>query len=174
MTSDGPFFEDFHVGDVIHHPMGRTITETDNTWFTLLTCNTNQVHFNQDYAEKTFPEPPFHGRLLVDAMLTLAIVVGLSVEQTSKNEIMLGLTDLKVPNPTFPGDTVYSESTVLNVRSSKSRPKFGIVEISTRGFKPDGTAVVEFRRTIMIRKTGPRDDRNPRSHSTSSSKAQKR
>jgi len=133
-------------------PIGRTISETDNTWFTLLTCNTNQVHFNKDYAEKTFPEPPFRGRLLVDAMLSLAVVVGLSVEQTSKNGIMLGLTDLKLPNPTFPGDTLYAESKVLGVRPSKSKPNFGIIEISTRGFKPDGTTVVEFRRTIMVRR----------------------
>lgn len=153
MKPSGPFFEDFREGDTIRHPVGRTINETDNTWFTLLTCNTNQVHFNKDYAEKTFPGPPFHGRLLVDAMLTLAVVVGLTVEQTSKNAIMLGLTDLKVPNPTFPGDTLYAESKVLKVRPSKSRPEFGIIEIFTRGFKPDDTTVVEFRRTIMVRKT---------------------
>jgi acyl dehydratase len=85
-------------------------------------------------------------------MLTLAVVVGLSVDQTSKNGIMLGLTDMRVPNPIFPGDTVYSESKVLSVRSSKSRPEFGIVEISTRGFKPDGATAVEFRITVMIRK----------------------
>ena len=154
MTENGPFLEDFHEGEVIKHSVGRTISETDNTWFTLLTCNTNQVHFNKDYAEKAFPGPPFHGRLLVDAMLTLAIVVGLSVEQTSKNGVMLGLNDLKIPNPTFPGDTIYSESKVLSVRPSKSRPEVGIVEISTRGFKPDGTTVIEFRRTVMIRKRG--------------------
>jgi acyl dehydratase len=153
MKREGPFFEDFREGDIIHHPMGRTISETDNTWFTLLTCNTNQVHFNKDYAEKTFPGPPFHGRLLVDAMLTLAVVVGLTVEETSKNGIMLGLTGLKLPHPTFPGDTVYAESKVLKVRPSKSRPEFGIIEISTRGFKPDDTTVVEFQRTIMVRKT---------------------
>jgi len=152
MNKDGPFFEDFREGDVIKHAVGRTISETDNTWFTLLTCNTNQVHFNKDYAEKTFPEPPFYGRLLVDGMLTLAIVVGLSVEATSKNGIMLGLDDLKLPNPTFPGDTIYSESKVMTVRPSKSRPDAGIVEISTRGFKADGTTVVEFRRTIMVKR----------------------
>jgi len=155
MKASGPFFEDFHEGDAIRHPIGRTISETDNTWFTLLTCNTNQVHFNKDYAQKAFPRPPFNGRLLVDAMLTLAVVVGLSVEQTSKNAIMLGLTDLKVPNPTFPGDTIYAESKILKMRPSKSHPEFGIIEISTRGFKPDDTTVVEFRRTIMVRKSTP-------------------
>lgn len=151
---DGPFFEDFRVGDVIHHPTGRTISETDNTWFTLLTCNTNQVHFNKDYAEKTFPSAPFHGRLLVNATLTFSIVVGLTVEQTSKNGIMLGLTDLKVPNPTFPGDTLYAESKILNLRELKSRPEMGIVEIATKGYKVDGTTVIEFRRTFMVRKRG--------------------
>lgn len=154
MSAEGPFFEDFREGAVIQHPMGRTISEADNTWFTLLTCNTNQVHFNKDYAEKAFPGEPFRGRLLVDATLTLAIIVGLSVEQTSKNGIMLQLTDLKIPNPTFPGDTIYAESRVLSARESKSRPEMGIVEIASRGFKPDGTTVMEFRRSIMVRKRG--------------------
>ena len=155
MSKDnGPFFEDFCEGDIIRHSMGRTISEADNTWFTLLTCNTNQVHFNKDYAEKTFPGPPFNGRLLVDATLTLAILVGLSVEQTSKNGIMLQLNDMKIPNPTFPGDTIYAESKVLSVKESKSRPQMGIVEIATRGYKADGMTIMEFRRTIMIRKRG--------------------
>ncbi len=152
--NDGPFFEDFHEGDVIRHPTGRTISEVDNTWFTLLTCNTNQVHFNKDYAEKSFPGAPFNGRLLVNAALTFAIVTGLSVEQTSKNGIMLQLNDLKIPNPTFPGDTIYAESRVISVRESKSRPKVGIVEIATRGYKADGTTVMDFRRTFMVRKRG--------------------
>lgn len=150
----GPFFEDFREGDLIHHPLGRTISEVDNTWFTLLTCNTNPIHFNKDYAEKSFPGAPFHGRLLVNATLTLAIIVGLSVEQTSKNGIMLQLSDLRIPNPTFPGDTIYAESKVLSVKESQSRPGMGIVEISSRGYKADGTTVMEFRRTLMVRKRG--------------------
>src|SRR5208282_6304379 len=96
--------------------------------------------------------PPFNGRLLVNAALTFAIVAGLSVEQTSKNGIMLRLDDLRIPNPTFPGDTIYAESKVLSSRESKSRPEMGIVEISTRGFKEDGTTVMEFRRSYMVRK----------------------
>lgn len=151
-ADDGPFLEDFHEGDVLRHPNGRTITETDNTWFTLITCNTNQVHFNRDYAKKTFPDPPFNGRVLVNAALTFAIVAGLSVEQTSKNGLMLKLDDLRIPNPTFPGDTIYAESKVLSSRESKSRPQMGIVEIATKGFKEDGTIVMEFRRTYMVRK----------------------
>jgi len=150
--NDGPFFEDFHESAVITHSMGRTVNDTDNIWFTLVTCNTNQIHFNKDYAEKAFPGAPFHGRLLVNAFLTLAIVVGLTVEDTSKNGIMLGLNDLRVPNPTFAGDTLYAESKILSVRESASRPEMGIVEIATRGYKQDGTTVIEFRRTIMVRK----------------------
>ncbi len=154
MSNEGPFFEDFHEGDVLRHPLGRTVSETDNTWFTLLTCNTNPVHFNKDYSEKAFPGEPFRGRLLVNSTFTLAIVVGLSVEQTSKNGIMLGINDVKIPNPTFPGDTIYAESKVLKVKESKSRPEMGVVEIESRGYKPDGTTVMELRRTIMVRKRG--------------------
>lgn len=149
---EGPFFEDFHEGRLIPHPMGRTISEADNTWFTLLTCNTNQVHFNKNYTEKAFPGPPFYGKLLVNATFTLALLVGLSVEQTSKNGIMLQLDSVKIHNPTFPGDTIYAESKVLKVRKSRSRPEMGIVEIGTRGYKQDGVTVMEFRRTLMIRK----------------------
>jgi itaconyl-CoA hydratase len=154
MPEEGPFFEDFHQGDLIRHPLGRTISEADNTWFTLLTCNTNPVHFNKDYTEKTFPGAPFHGRLLVNVTLTLATIVGLSVEQTSKNGITLQFNDVKAPNPTFPGDTIYAESRVISVRESKSRPEMGVVEIASRGYKPEGTTVMEFRRTIMVRKRG--------------------
>jgi len=151
-ADDGPFFEDFHEGDVLKHPNGRTVTETDNIWFSLLTCNTNQVHYNQDYAKKAFPDPPFNGRILVNAAFTFALVAGLSVEQTSKNGIMLKLDNLTIPNPTFHGDTVYAESKVLSVRESKSRPTMGIVQISTRGFKQDGTTIMEFQRTFMVRR----------------------
>ncbi len=154
MLDEGPFFENFREGDVIRHPLGRTVSEADNTWFTLLTCNTNPVHFNKDYAEKAFPGEPFRGRLLVNSTLTLAIIVGLSVEQTSKNGIMLELTDVKIPNPTFPGDTIYAESRVLKVKGLRSRPEMGVVEIASRGYKPDGTTVMEFRRTIMVRRRG--------------------
>jgi len=163
--SQGPFFEDFQEGRLIPHPMGRTISEADNTWFTLLTCNTNQVHFNKNYTQKAFPGAPFYGKLLVNATFTLALLVGLSVEQTSKNGIMLQLNNVKICNPTFPGDTIYAESKVLKVRKSRSRPEMGIVEIGTRGYKQDGVTVMEFRRTLMIRRRNAKwtgKKKNPR------------
>jgi acyl dehydratase len=150
----GKYFEDFKEGQVISHSLGRTITDVDNIWFTLLTNNTNPIHFNKDYAEKNFPGPPFNGKLVVNAALTFAIVAGLSVEETSKHGIMLGLTNLKLPNPVFGGDTLYAKSKVIGVRPSKSREGMGIVTIATQGFKQDSTPVIEFERTFLMRRKG--------------------
>ncbi len=151
-TSQGRYFEDFQVGQVFKHSLGRTITETDNIWFTLLTCNTNPVLFNKDYCEKYYGGAPFGGRLLVNAALTFSTVAGLSVEDTSKYGVMLGLDNMKLPNPVFPGDTLYAKSEVLATRESKSHPEMGIVTIKTYGYKQDDTTVMEFERTFMIRK----------------------
>jgi itaconyl-CoA hydratase len=142
----GRFFEDFEVGDTYQHPLGRTITETDNIWFTLLTCNTNMTHFNADYAKRANFE-----QYLVNSALTLSLVSGLSVSDISENAVAnLGWDEVRLPNPVFVGDTLYAETTVLNKRRSESRPYAGIVNIETRGFKPDGTTVIEFKRTVMI------------------------
>jgi itaconyl-CoA hydratase len=113
----GRYFEDFAVGDVFRHPLGRTITSTDNAWFTLLTMNTNQMHFNDHYAEQsTF------GRQLVNSGLTIAMVIGLSVLDVSQNAIAnLSLDDVQLLHPVFVGDTLYAESIVLEVRESTSR-----------------------------------------------------
>ena len=150
----GKYFEDFKEGQVIRHSLGRTVTDVDNIWFTLLTNNTNPIHFNKDYAEKNFPGPPFNGRMLVNAALTFAIVAGLSVEETSKHGVMLGLNNLKLPNPVFAGDTLYAESKVISKRKSNSRPGMGIVTITTRGYKPDSTTVIMFERTFLTRMKG--------------------
>jgi itaconyl-CoA hydratase len=150
----GKYFEDFKEGQVISHPLGRTVTDVDNIWFTLLTNNSNPIHFNKDYAEKNFPGEPFNGRMLVNAALTFAIVAGLSVEETSKHGLMVGLNDMKLPNPVFGGDTLYAESRVISVRPSKSREGMGLVTIRTRGFKPDSTTVIEFERTFLTRMRG--------------------
>ena len=150
----GRYFEDFGEGQVFKHPLGRTITDVDNIWLTLLTNNTNPIHFNKDYCEKNFPGEPFRGRLTVNAALTFAVVAGLSVEDTSKHGVMLGLNNMKIPNPVFAGDTLYAESTVLSARESKSRPGMGIVTIKTRGYKQDGTTVMEFERTFLTRMKG--------------------
>jgi acyl dehydratase len=137
--------EDFAPGDVFRSRLGRTISETDNTWFTCLTMNTNQVHFNQAFAEQTR-----FGRLLVNSCLTLALVTGLSVPDTSENATAnLAWTDISLPNPVFVGDTLFAESEVLDVRESRSNPSVGIVSIRTRGINQDGVVVIEYRRTFM-------------------------
>jgi itaconyl-CoA hydratase len=142
----GRFLEDFAVGDVFRSRLGRTVSEADNTWFSLLTMNTNQMHFNRPFAERTeFGEP------LVVSTLTLAIVLGLSVSDTSENAVAnLGWDEIKLPRPVVAGDTLWAESEVLRVRESRSRPNCGIVKIRTRGVNQRGEVVIEFTRSFMI------------------------
>jgi itaconyl-CoA hydratase len=147
--TQGRCYEEFTVGDVIRHPLGRTITNTDNTWFTLLTVNNNPIHFDHHYAAQTE-----WGQPLVDSTLTLAIVVGLTVADVSQNAVNLGWQEIALPAPVFAGDTLYAQSEVLSARESKSRPTMGIVEIKTTGYKQDGTVVMIFRRTILVYKRG--------------------
>lgn len=147
--SDGRCYEDFEVGMVIRHPVGRTVTATDNAWFTLLTNNSNPIHFDRHYAAQTeFGQP------LVNSTFTLALVVGLSVADISRNAVNLGWDEVRLPAPVFEGDTIYAETEVLSRRDSGSRPTMGIVEIRTRGYKQDGTVVITFRRTILVYKRG--------------------
>ena len=141
----GRFFEDFHVGDVYRSRLGRTITETDNIQFTLITNNTNQIHFNTDYASRTEFKKP-----LVNSALTLSVVAGLGVADLSENGFALGWDYIKLPNPVFPGDTLYSESEVVSVRESKSRPSQGVVKVRTRGVNQNGSVVIEYERSIMV------------------------
>lgn len=141
----GRYFEDFHVGDVYRSRIGRTITQADNIWFTLLTNNTNQIHFNTHYAERTD-----FGRPLVNSALTLAIVAGLGVADTSENGFALGWDQITLPAPLFEGDTLYSESEVVETRESRSRPTQGIVKFRSRGIKQDGTVVMEYARSVMV------------------------
>lgn len=150
----GRYLEDFTVGDVYRHGLGRTVTDVDNAWFTMLTLNTNQMHFNQHYAEKS----PF-GKLLVNSAFTLALVAGMSVDDISRNAMAnLGWTDIELPNPVFGGDTLYAESLVTDIRESKSRPNVGIVSVKTRGLNQRGEIVMRFNRTAMVyRKDAPQD-----------------
>jgi itaconyl-CoA hydratase len=141
----GRFFEDFEVGDVYRSRIGRTITQADNIWFTLLTNNTNQIHFNERYAEGTEFRRP-----LVNSILTLAIVAGLGVSDTSENGFALGWDEIKLPAPLFEGDTLYSESEVLEKRESRSNPERGVVKFRSRGIKQDGTVVMEYVRSVMV------------------------
>jgi itaconyl-CoA hydratase len=146
----GRVFEDFEVGDVYEHPLGRTILAADNTWFTLLTMNTNPVHFDAAYAARTE-----FGRPLVNSCLTLAIVTGQSVTDLSQNAVAnLGWDEVRMPHPVFEGDTIHARSEVLDTRESKSRPHAGIVRVKTTGFNQDRTVVIEFTRTFMVYKRG--------------------
>ena len=151
MTAErGRFFEDFKVGDVYQHPGGRSLTETDNTWFTLLTCNTNEIHYNTDYAAQTE-----FGRPLMNSCLTLAVATGLSVTDLSQNLVAnLAWDKVTLPAPVFAGDTIYAESEVLETRASKSRPGQGIVRVRTRGFNQEGTVVIQFERSLLIHSRG--------------------
>jgi acyl dehydratase len=138
--------EDLAVGDVFRSRLGRTITDADNVWFTCLTLNTNQVHFNEAYAERTL-----HGRVLVNSTLTLALVTGLSVSDTSENAAAnLSWDQVTLPSPVFVGDTIWAESEILELRESKSRPDVGIVSMRSRGVNQRGEVVIEFRRTFML------------------------
>jgi itaconyl-CoA hydratase len=144
----GRVYEDFEVGDVYHHPLGRTIVAADNTWFTLLTMNTHPLHFDANYAART----PF-GKPLVNSCLTLSVVTGQSVTDLSQNAVAnLSWNDIQMPHPVFEGDTLYSRSEVLDTRESKSRPEVGLVRVRTTGVNQQGTTVLTFERTFMVYK----------------------
>ena len=146
----GRCYEDFEVGHIYQHRPGRTISEVDNTWFTLLTMNTHPLHFDAEYAKASE-----FGRLLVNSAFTVSLVVGMSVSDVSQKAIAnLGWKEIKLPAPVFVGDTLYGESEVLDKRESQSRPTAGIVTIRTWGKKSDGTVVCEFDRDILIPKRG--------------------
>ena len=145
MSWEGRFLEDFEVGDVYRSAIGRTITEADNIWFTLLTNNDNQIHFNSEYAKHT----PW-GKTLVNSAFTIAVVTGLTVKDVSQNGFALGWERIVLPNPLFNGDTVDAETEVLDIRASKSDERRGIVKVRTRGIQQEGVVVIEFERSIMV------------------------
>ena len=154
----GQYYEEFAAGDIYKHWPGRTISEADNTWFTLVTMNTHPVHFDQNYAKDQM-----FGRCLVNSCLTLSMVAGMSVRETSQNAIAnLGWTDIQLPNPVFVGDTIYAETEIVSKRESKSRPDAGIVSVETRAFNQNGALVMRYSRTFMIKRRGYDDDRLPR------------
>jgi acyl dehydratase len=133
---------------VFQSRLGRTITETDNVWFTCLTLNTNQVHFNHEFAAGTE-----FGKPLVNSTFTLALVTGMSVPDTSENATAnLSWTDIKLPNPVYVGDTLWSETEIVSKRESRSRPSVGIVGVRCRGINQRRAVVIEFQRTFMVYK----------------------
>jgi acyl dehydratase len=143
----GRAFEDFTVGAVIKHAIGRTVSAADNRWSTLLAVNSNPIHFDSHYASQTE-----FGQILVNSPFVLALVTGLSVADISRYAVNLGWDEVRLPAPVFEGDTIYAQTEILSTRESKSRPHMGIVEIRTTGFKQDGTVVMTFRRTILVYK----------------------
>ena len=145
----GRCYEDFEVGLVMRHPLGRTVTTMDNIWSALTTVNTNPIHFDAHYASQTE-----FGKPLMNSCFTIALVTGLTVADVSRNAVNLGWDEVRMPAPLFEGDTVYAQSRVLSRRESGSRPTMGIVEIETTGYKQDGTVIMTFRRTILVYKRG--------------------
>ena len=146
----GRYYEEFEIGHVYQHRPGRTISEADNTWFTLLTMNTHPLHFDAEYgAASEF------GQILVNSGFTVALIAGMSVSDVSQKAVAnLGWNNIKLPAPVFIGDTLYAESEVIGKRESKSRPNDGIVDVKTIGKKSDGTIVCTYDRTILIPKRG--------------------
>ena len=144
--SYGRYFEDFEIGDVYEHRPGRTITEADNTWFTLLTMNQHPLHFDKEYGAKTE-----FGKVLVNSCLTISVVTGMSVSDISQKTIAnLGWDKVRLSGPVFVGDTLYAESQVLSKRESNSRPNQGIVSVETKGIKQDKSVVISFERSMLI------------------------
>jgi itaconyl-CoA hydratase len=146
----GRYFEDFKEGDVYEHRPGRTITDADNVWFTLLTMNTHPAHFDYEFAKKTE-----FGKPLVCSPFTVALMVGMSVSDVSQKAVAnLGWSDIKLTHPLFPGDTLYAESEVIEKRESKSRPEQGIVTVRTIGKNQHGEICCTFNRSMLIWKRG--------------------
>jgi itaconyl-CoA hydratase len=146
----GRYYEDFDVGDIYEHRPSRTISEADNTWFTLLTMNTHPMHFDAEYAKHSE-----FGKCIICSPLTVAIMVGMSVSDVSQKAIAnMGWTDIRMTFPLFAGDTLTSESEVLAKRASKSRPDAGLVTVKTSGFNQDDVLVCDFSRTILIPNLG--------------------
>lgn len=144
----GRYFEEFTVGDVYEHRPGRTISQHDNAWFTLLTMNTHPLHFDEEYAKTTE-----FGKPLICSPLTLAVLVGMSVSDTSERAIAnLGWKDIKLTHPVYPGDTLYAESEVIAKRESQSRPGAGIVSVRTIGKNQNDVEVCVFERSMLIPK----------------------
>jgi itaconyl-CoA hydratase len=152
--TSGFYWEDFVPGETFEHRPGRTLIEADNTWFTLLTMNTQQVHFDAAYAAKTEWRLP-----LVNSTFTLAVLTGMSVRTVSAKVVAnLGWNNVKVSHPVFAGDTLYAASTILHKRESKSRPTQGLVTVLTRGVNQDGVEVMSFERTMLVYRRGESPD----------------
>jgi itaconyl-CoA hydratase len=153
----GKYFEDFVTGDVYKHWPGRTISESDNTWFTLLTMNKHPLHFDHNYATDQM-----FGERLVNSTLVLAIVAGMSVWDTSQTAIAnLGWEKINLPKPVFIGDTIYAESEILETRESNSKPDSGILKFETRGYNQKNDLVISYSRIALLKRRGYDDGKLP-------------
>ena len=142
----GLYYEDVAIGEIVEHRPGRTVTEADNLWQSLLSLNPNPLHIDAAYCESTE-----WGRPLVSSLVTLSIVTGMSVKSTSARGIAnLGWEEVRLLQPVFVGDTLYAESEFLDKRLSRSRPTLGIVTCATRGLKADGTLFLTCRRSFLL------------------------
>ena len=155
--SFGRYYEDFNIGDIYEHRPGRTITQTDNIWFTLLTMNTHPTHFDEEYAKASE-----FGKCIVCSPFTVALMVGMSVTDVSQKAVAnLGWEEIKLTHPLFAGDTLYATSEVLGKRESRSRTDAGIVTVSTVGLNQNKVEVCSFKRTILVARRGHSiEDRN--------------
>ena len=144
----GGYLEDFEKGDVFKHWPGKTVTETDNHLFSLLTMNNNPLHIDENYMNGHQ-----HGRILVVGPLVLSLVVGMSVRDTSGKAIAnLEYEHITHDAPVFHGDTIYAESEILEVRESRSRSDRGIVYMESRGFNQHSEKVLTLRRRFLVPK----------------------
>jgi acyl dehydratase len=143
----GKYYEDYTVGMKIHHSLGRTITETDNILFNSITMNNQPLHMNADFARDT----QFAQRI-VNGILTLGLVVGLTVGELTEGTIIanLGYEKVNHPKPVFHGDTIYVETEVLEKRESRSKPDRGIVKFRHLGKNQDEEIVCEVERTVLF------------------------
>ena len=142
----GLYYEDVVVGEIVEHRPGRTVTEADNIWQSLLAVNLHPLHIDAAYAEKTE-----WGKPLVSSLVTLSIVTGMSVASTSGRGVAnLGWEEIRLLTPVFVGDTLYAESEFLEKRLSRSRPSLGLVTCATRGLKAGGTLFLTCKRTFLL------------------------
>ncbi|PHM51215.1 MaoC family dehydratase [Xenorhabdus sp. KK7.4] len=144
--SHGLYFDDFNIGDVYEHKPGRTVTEVDNIWQSLINMNTHPLHIDNEYAKKTE-----FGQTLVSSLVTFSIIGGLSLASTSARAIAnLGWKEVKLSHPVYVGDTLYAETTILTKRESNSRPGQGIVTVQTRGLNQNDIEVLCWERSFLI------------------------
>lgn len=144
----GNYFEDFIVGDVIEHELSKTIFESDNNLFSLLTMNHHPVHINTDYAAKSE-----HGKILVVGTLVFSLAVGITVPDISGKAIAnLGYEKIEHLAPVFIGDTIYARTEILEVIPSSSKPDRGIIYVETTAYNQEGRPVMKFRRKVLIKK----------------------